>query len=117
MFRRLVNAFEILVLVAAMVFVVSLFANEPSSPDAATPGASGASSGEALFAANCARCHGSDGGGGIGPELAGGAVVDDFPDAKGEVKVVTNGRGGMPAFGDQLSAAQIAQVVEFTRTL
>jgi len=115
-FRRLVNAFEIVVLVVAVVFVVLLFANEPGSSSDAAPGSSGAS-GPALFAANCARCHGSDGGGGIGPQLAGGAAVDDFPSAEAEVKVVTNGRGGMPAFGDQLSAAEIARVVEFTRTL
>jgi mono/diheme cytochrome c family protein len=30
---------------------------------------------------------------------------------------VSDGRGGMPAFGDQLSTKQIAEVVDYTRKL
>ena len=118
-FSRLVDVVEVLVFLAALVFAVFLFANEPGAPyepgSAAKPGAP--ASGAALFSANCARCHGSSGGGGIGPKLSGGAVVDDFPDAAGEVKVVTNGRGAMPSFHGVLTPAEIARVVEHTRTL
>ena len=111
MFQRIVNVVEVLALVAAGVFVVLLFANEPGGSSAA------ASPGAAVFAANCARCHGSDGGGAIGPQLSDGKVAHDFPNAADEVQVVTRGRAGMPAFGGTLSPTEIEQVVQYTRTL
>ena len=40
-----------------------------------------------------------------------------YPDPADQIAVVTNGRGGMPAFGDRLSAEEIAAVVEYTRTV
>jgi mono/diheme cytochrome c family protein len=114
MFRRIVNVVEVLAVVAAAVFLVLLFANEP---DSGGGGGTSASPGATLFAANCARCHGSDGGGALGPQLSGGAVAKDLTESE-EVAVVTNGRsGGMPAFGGELSPAEIKQVVAYTRTL
>jgi mono/diheme cytochrome c family protein len=113
MFKRIVNGLQLLALAGAVAFVVMLFANEPGSSGSAaarTPGAQ-------VFVANCARCHGADGGGGLGPQLSGGAVRRDFADPNDEVGVVTNGRAGMPAFGRVLSPEQIRQVVEYTRTL
>ncbi len=115
MFKRIVNGLEILTLLAVVVFVVMLFANEPG-----TGGGAGSSSddpGAQVYAARCAGCHGSDGGGGVGPQLSDGKVVDAFPNAAGEVAVVTDGRGRMPAFGDRLSSEEIDQVVAYTRTL
>jgi mono/diheme cytochrome c family protein len=113
-FKRVVIVVELLALVAVAVFVVMLFANEPSTSGggsaASTPGAH-------LFAANCATCHGSDGGGGVGPQLSDGKAVAAFPTVDDEVQFVTTGRDGMPAFGGQLSAAEIADVVDYTRTL
>jgi mono/diheme cytochrome c family protein len=110
MLRRVVTVVEALALVGAAVFVIMLFANEPGTPAAArSPGAQ-------LFQANCARCHGADGGGGFGPQLAGGVVARDFPNENDQVTFVTNGRGSMPGFGTMLSAAQIRQVVDYTRT-
>ena len=114
MFKRIVNAIEILVLVAFVVFFVLLFANEPGSTSA---NGKPPSPGAAVFAANCASCHGSVGEGYIGPQLAGGKVSASFPDLADEVKVVTNGRSGMPAFGKSLSATDISLVVDYTRTL
>ena len=111
MFKRLVNVVEVLALIAAAVFFVLLFTNEPD-----TGGNANASPGATVFAENCARCHGSDGGGGLGPQLSGGAVAKDLSEAE-EVAVVTNGRSGMPAFGGDLSPEQIKQVVAYTRTL
>jgi mono/diheme cytochrome c family protein len=108
-FKRVVNVIEVLVLAAALVFVIALFTNDGGGETATT--------GAALFAANCARCHGSDGSGGIGPQLSQGQVVAAFPDVADEITLVTRGRAGMPAFGGQLSAAQIDQVVDYTRTL
>ncbi|MGH8986457.1 MAG: c-type cytochrome [Acidimicrobiia bacterium] len=111
MLKRFVNAVEILGLLATAVFVVMLFANQPDD------GGGGGGAGAELYSANCARCHGGDGGGGVGPQLSGGAVVDEFPDVEGEIEVVADGRGSMPSFGDRLSTAEIDQVVEYTRTL
>jgi mono/diheme cytochrome c family protein len=112
MFRRFVNAVEILALLGAAVAIVLLFANEPESASTApsTPGAQ-------IFAASCASCHGADGGGGTGPKLSGGAVVKRFPAVDDQIRFVTDGRGAMPAFGGQLSPQQIREVVEYTRTL
>ena len=113
MFRKLVNVVEALAVVGAIVAVVLLFANEPGSSTGSTP----ASPGAALFAANCAGCHGAHGEGGVGPQLAGGAVVKQFPSVDDQITFVRDGSGSMPAFGGQLSPAQIRQVVEYTRTL
>jgi len=111
MFKRFVNVVEVLALVAAVVFVIMLFANEPGGSNApSSPGA-------ALFSENCARCHGSDGGGGLGPQLSGGRVVKAFPNEQDQITFVTHGRDGMPAFGNSLSPQQIKQVVDYTRTL
>jgi cytochrome c oxidase cbb3-type subunit 3 len=110
-FKRIVNVIEVLALVAALVAVVALFANDGGSE------AAPASTGAAVFAANCARCHGSDGGGGTGPQLSDGKVEKDFPDVADQVEFVKQGKDGMPAFGGQLTAAQINQVVDYTRTL
>jgi mono/diheme cytochrome c family protein len=110
MLRRVVTVIEVLALVGVGVFVIMLFANEPGTPAAAnSPGAQ-------LFQANCANCHGADGGGGFGPQLAGGAVVRHFPNENDQITFVTNGRGSMPSFGSMLTAAQIRQVVDYTRT-
>ena len=111
MFKRFVNVVEVLALVAVAVVVVMLFANEPGGSN--TP----ASPGATLFSENCARCHGADGGGGLGPQLSGGHVVDAFPNVDDQIRFVTRGRDGMPPFGNSLTPAQIKQVVEYTRTL
>ncbi|HEY8217387.1 MAG TPA: cytochrome c [Acidimicrobiia bacterium] len=109
-FKRFVTIVEVVVGITALAFVVALFANEPGGESGAqtSPGAS-------IYAANCATCHGNAGQGGVGPVLA-GKVVSKFPDAADQIAIVKDGRGGMPSFGGDLSDAQIAQVVEYTRT-
>ena len=109
MFKKIVNVIEVLALVAAVVFVVMLFANEPGS------GSSGGSPGQQLFAENCATCHGADGQGAVGPQLA-GTVTKRFPNVDDQIALVTNGTGGMPSFKDKLTAKEIQEVVEYTRT-
>jgi mono/diheme cytochrome c family protein len=110
-FKRFVNILEIVVGVAALAFVIALFVNEPDTGG----GTASAPPGASVYSASCAGCHGADGGGGVGPQLA-GRVTDRFPDAADEVAVVTNGRGGMPSFKGDLTPEQIEQVVEYTRT-
>ena len=78
----------------------------------------------------CAGCHGAEGGGGIGPALADGAVLNSFVDWRDHVIWVVNGSPpegqvyndegdvsteGMPSNGDKLSARQILAVVYFER--
>jgi mono/diheme cytochrome c family protein len=113
MFRRLVNVVEALAAIGVVVALVLLFANEPDSGSGSTPQTPGA----AVYASDCASCHGADGEGGVGPQLADGAVVKQFPSVDEQIAFVREGSGSMPAFGGQLSPAQIRQVVEYTRTL
>ena len=73
--------------------------------------------GKKLFAQNCAACHGADATGGIGPNLTAktfkfGRTPDDI------TTTIKGGRpGGMPAFGNQLSSEQIADLVAFIESL
>jgi mono/diheme cytochrome c family protein len=113
MLKRLVTLVEIAALLGALVFVFMLFGNEPES------GSGGAvqSPGARIYSANCSGCHGADGGGSTGPQLSGGTVVRDFPNVDDQVRFVTKGRDGMPAFGGRLKPADIRLAVEYTRTL
>jgi mono/diheme cytochrome c family protein len=104
--KRIVDVLQIVALVSALVFVVLLSANEP---DAAR-----ASSGKEIFTANCARCHGPEGEGGVGPRLA-GTVVAEYPDIEDQEAIVRDGRGSMPSFRDRLTPEQISAVVAYTR--
>jgi len=110
-FKRIVNGIEVVAVVAALVWGFMLVANEPGGGAAAHGGSPGA----AIFASNCAKCHGADGAGLIGPQLA-GTVVEKYPDVADQIAVVTSGRKGMPSFNGVLSDKQIQQVVEYTRT-
>lgn len=80
--------------------------------------------GRALFATNCAACHGSSGQGGQGaPPLTDPAYLpDQLSDAevaaaiRGGVSEVRDGYGQMPAFS-RLDDDQIAALVEVVREL
>lgn len=66
--------------------------------------------GEALYASNCASCHGADGEGGSGP-----AMADVSGESEAEIAdVVLYGAGDMPAIDvdDQAAADIAAYVVE-----
>ena len=83
-----------------------------------------------IYAASCAVCHGATGGGGAGPALAGGSVLETFPEGacQSHIEWVTLGSagfttygaqnkpvaGGMPAFGS-LNETELAQVVLYER--
>lgn len=71
--------------------------------------------GETVFARNCASCHGRDGGGGMGPKLADGRVVEEYPDPSDHREIVVEGRGAMPAWGGKLSDEEIDAVVRYER--
>lgn len=91
--------------------------------------------GETIYAAQCAACHGADGGGGVGPAFSGGAVLATFPEGScgDHLEWVTLGSagwpdptygatgkpvgGGMPAFSkltpDELRAVVLYERVAF----
>jgi mono/diheme cytochrome c family protein len=73
------------------------------------------SEGQAVYSANCARCHGPDGEGGVGPKLNDGAVVENFPDIEDQLAIIREGRAGMPAWEDSLTPEEIQAVADYTR--
>jgi len=115
--RKISYVVEALGAVAVAIFLVMLFLNDPTSPPAAPAEAiqaAGGIDGAQVYKERCSGCHGGDGSGGIGPRLA-GRVVAKYPDPADQIAVVTNGRRGMPAFGQRLTPEEIAAVVAYTR--
>lgn len=70
--------------------------------------------GQVVYEMSCAGCHGLDGSGETGPgrPLIG---IADQGDRQTHIDSVTNGKGIMPAHGDQLSAEEIEQAVSYVR--
>ena len=78
-----------------------------------------------LFRNNCARCHGADGRGDT--PLGNTYKAPDFSDPEwwqkhsnittsaSLVLIVSQGKGGMPAFGKKLSRTEIRQLVGYVR--
>lgn len=109
--------------------VLSQLPGEPAAKGGPQPSAAAAADGAATFAANCATCHGPDGGGlsGVFPPLKGSSVVTG--DAQVLAKIVLHGLQGpisvggtqysgfMPAFESTLSDAQIAAALSYVRSL
>jgi mono/diheme cytochrome c family protein len=87
--------------------------------------------GEALYDSHCSSCHDSTGGGGVGPALNNGAVLQTWPEAKDHidwVNVGSNGwagdtygaqnkekKGNMPGFESQLEEEEILLIVRYER--
>ncbi len=72
--------------------------------------------GQPLYEQNCASCHQTDGSGQPGnvPRLAGNPIVT-LEDPIPSITVVVQGKGSMPAFGDQLNDVQIADILSYIR--
>lgn len=73
--------------------------------------------GRALWAANCVNCHGSDGSGGVGTKLTGGALTELYPDPADQLQVVVEGRRAMPSFGDKFTDEELEAVLRYTREI
>lgn len=71
--------------------------------------------GQSVYEDNCARCHGPDGEGGVGPQLGDGAVAENYPDIEDQLAVIREGRNGMPAWEGTLSPEEIEAVAMFER--
>ena len=99
------------VVVSGAIFgLAKLVPFEPKADISAGAGGD-ATRGQALFAANCAGCHGDDGaGGGIGPKLA------DVPREPAAIaSVVATGRGAMPA--GLVTGGDAADVVAYVASI
>jgi cytochrome c551 len=77
-------------------------------------GSGAAGSGEDLYRQNCATCHATDGGGGLGPSLKG--IADRMPREEHK-RIVLEGKGQMPAWKENLSPEEVDAVVDYERTL
>ena len=74
--------------------------------------ADGADLGAEMWAGVCAKCHGPDGEGGIGPRLAGSATLAD---ADAVETIVRNGRGEMPAVGADWTDEQLDALTTYLK--
>jgi len=70
--------------------------------------------GEEIYAELCARCHGADLEGGIGPALGPGSSSAEEPDEFLQFTIM-NGRGRMPSFSSSLDASQLDRLVGYIR--
>jgi mono/diheme cytochrome c family protein len=89
-----------------LVFLVALAAfpgQKTSLPD-----------GRTIFEGKCARCHGYDGTKGL--LGAKNLQISHLPDAE-LLRVVTNGRKIMPAWGKRLSGQELQLVVNYVKQL
>lgn len=104
------------VLFAAMMAAIVLLATEEEEGQAEEPAAAAVEgdpeAGRDVFASEaCGSCHVLEAAGSSG---ASGPNLDDrAPEYEAIVRQVTNGGGGMPAFGEQLSEEQIQDVAAF----
>ena len=71
--------------------------------------------GRDVYSRRCANCHGAGGGGGTGPKLADGAVVEQYPDPADQRAIIADGRNAMPSFSGSLSTGELDAVVRYTR--
>jgi mono/diheme cytochrome c family protein len=95
------------VLAALLVTTVIVSACSLGAPDEDATG-------EEIYAELCARCHGADLGGGIGPPLGPGSAAAAETDEFLEFTIV-NGRGRMPSFASSLDEDQLDRLIDFMR--
>ena len=102
----------LLLFVGLTLFVASIARANPGPDNAA---------GSATYRTKCAMCHGQDGSGSeVGksmkvPDLR-SPVVQKQPDAQ-LAQIISEGKGGMPAFKTSLSEEQIQGLVAHIRSL
>ncbi len=121
----------------ALVYAGTLYIPSAASADPVL------SEGEELYAAQCASCHGGEGGGGVGRPLSDGEVLLTFPDPADHIAWIEGGSatvgegnpygdpdrpggqhiagetagGNMPAFGETLTEEEIIAVTRYEREI
>ncbi|MEL7155041.1 MAG: cytochrome c [Actinomycetota bacterium] len=102
-------------LVIAIGVAVGCTASE-ASPEV-PPGNPVLAEGREIYMRNCANCHGSAGGGGIGSQLNEGRVLERYPEIDEQIILVADGVRAMPGFGGKLTPAELDAVVRYTRDI
>lgn len=91
--------------------LLALSACGPSDHANSIAGMSGdATSGQTLYSANCASCHGATGGGGSGPNLVRAFNSEDKAEL---IDVILEGDGPMMGYSGVLSDQEIADIVAY----
>jgi cytochrome c6 len=103
-----------MVLSAALLFVLFAAFFAPRALGAENSGAT-------IFKSKCVLCHGADGTGNtpLGKQLQAANLRTKDVQKKSDAeltKVVHDGNGNMPPFGEQLSDDEISQVIQYVRT-
>jgi mono/diheme cytochrome c family protein len=107
-----------LTIITSLILVAAMFAAHPAAAQGARPGNLAAfQTGDALFHGVCQGCHMPDAKGAVGagkyPALAANKNLET---AGYPVAVIVHGQKAMPWFGEMLTDAQIANVVNYIRT-
>lgn len=79
----------------------------------------GVNSPRSLYVQNCARCHGANGRAqtALGKKLEADDLTRSTADVAKIIRTITNGRGDMPSFRKKLTAAQIASIAGWVKSL
>ena len=93
--RRKIPVWAVSALIALPIWsVVYATTNDPASPKTAGPLTTGAT-----VYSTCAACHGATGGGGVGPQLSAGKVLQAFPEPGEQLRWVMLGTAGYKSEG------------------
>lgn len=120
--RKAAAVKTIIVLVPVLFIAAILTANSKTKIPAPENAGAGFPAGDAaeIYTRSCARCHGADGRGQTPKGKQTGAK--DFTSAKWQpneargIRAIANGKGRMPPFKDNLSAAEIKSVWNYVRS-
>jgi mono/diheme cytochrome c family protein len=114
--QNILKVVFVLIFAAIGVFAVS---TQPKNAINAVAAENSADAARDLYLRNCARCHGADGK--AQTELGIREDATDLtqikPSMAKSVRVITNGKEGMPGFGKKLTKAQINTIARYIRTL
>jgi len=110
-----IRRIKIFIVLISVLFVLTIFTANSKKHLTVVQARGGAE----IYAASCAKCHGSDGRGQTPKGRQTGAK--DFTNSQWQaieargIRVITNGKGKMPGFKNTLSAEEIKAVWEHVR--
>lgn len=113
-FRCFAKTLRLAIAGVALVFGVSACTQAPELPEGAD---AQLVEGRNVWQARCATCHGPDGGGGTGPRLNEGRVLERFADPADQAAIIKDGKGNMPSFSSVLTEEEIEAVIRYTREI
>lgn len=107
MMKRVLTALALMMALVGFIGMPAASAQDADDPDAVEDG-------REVYANTCSGCHGDDGtGSSTGRSLIG--IASQEEDRSVHITSVTDGKGGMPAFGSRLSEEEVDAVVSFVR--